>query len=72
MKYKIDKRLIESYFLINRDEQEFFNRVKQGEQVALLHLCMTHMHFEKRKPESADHFYQLLQSSSFSTSIGRQ
>lgn len=43
MNGKIDKRLVESYFLINRDERELFNRVRQGDQVALFHLCMTHM-----------------------------
>ena len=47
MKHKINQRLIESYFLINRDEQELFNRVGQGDQVELFHLCMAHMPYIK-------------------------
>ena len=47
MKHKFDQSLLDSYFLINRDEQELFNRVKQGDQVALIQLCVTHMPFIK-------------------------
>ena len=47
MKHKFDQSLLGSYFLTNRDEQELFNRVKQGDQVALLHLCVIHMPYIK-------------------------
>lgn len=47
MKHEIDQHLIESYFLINRDEQELFNRIKQGDNVALLHICMSYMPYIK-------------------------
>ena len=49
MKHKFDQSLLGSYFLTNRDEQELFNRVKQGDQVALLHLCVIHMPYIKSR-----------------------